>query len=182
MARLPFVEGGTGDEAAQVAALYSQITALGRPVGNLYRVLANNPAALNAFLGMSRYVRNESGLDPRLRELAILATASVIDQRYEIAHHRPIALGLGVPSEVLDGLRDPGTRLEDPLEQAVVDYAREVAAGRDVSDATFERLRTLMPAATLTDLVVTVAWYHFCAAVLGPLHVEVESEQPADPR
>ena len=31
----------------------------------------------------------------------------------------------------------------------------------------------------LTDLVVTVAWYHLCAAILGPLQVEVEPEYAA---
>jgi len=28
----------------------------------------------------------------------------------------------------------------------------------------------------LIDVVVTVAWYHLCAAILGPLEIEIEVE------
>jgi len=176
LGRLPYLEAGQSDDPDRIADLFAQIARLGRPVANLYRILANKPAALSAFLGMSRYVRDESGLSPRLRELAILATAHAIEQPYEIAHHRPIAIELGIRAEMVDALGDPVITLDDPLEQAVVDYAREVAATRKVSDATFECLRRLMNTSTIVDLVVIVAWYHLCAAILGPLQVGIEPE------
>ena len=54
MARLPYVDDPAGPD---VAAAYAEVRALGRPLLNLYRILGNQPAALRAFLGMSRYIR-----------------------------------------------------------------------------------------------------------------------------
>lgn len=89
MARLRYAAQG---ESPAVDDLYAEIGRMGRPVLNLYRVLANQPPALAAFLEMSRYVRSGSSLDPGLRELAILATAHELGQEYEVAHHTEAAV------------------------------------------------------------------------------------------
>ncbi|HXJ48529.1 MAG TPA: carboxymuconolactone decarboxylase family protein, partial [Candidatus Acidoferrum sp.] len=109
-----------------------------------------------------------------VREMAILATAVVLDQPYEIAHHRTAALRAGVtPAKVDAIIADEAGGLE-PLERAVVAYAVQVSRARTVEDATFEELRSYFSDGEMADLVLTVAWYHLCAAVLGPLEVELE--------
>ena len=57
--------------------VFARVEAMGRPVLNLYRALANQPAALDAFLDMSRYVRSGSSLDAGLRELVILGSLQI---------------------------------------------------------------------------------------------------------
>jgi 4-carboxymuconolactone decarboxylase len=172
MARLPYVPPG---ESAEADSLYEEITSMGRPVLNLYRVLANQPPALAAFLQMSRYVRGASQLEPGLRELVILATAHELGQVYELAHHTDAARRLGVAAEKLAAVK-PGGDLAPltPAEGAAVAFAREVATRRDCDDATFRKIQELFPPESVVDLVVTTAWYHLCAAILGPLHVELE--------
>jgi 4-carboxymuconolactone decarboxylase len=147
---------------------------MGRDVLNLYQVLANQPAALEAFLGMSRYVRDGSSLRPAIREMAILATAVVLDQPYEIAHHRPDALRAGVTPAKIDAIIAGEAGALEPVERAVVAYAVQVSRQRTVDDTTFEELRSYFSDGEMADLVLTVAWYHLCAAVLGPLEVELE--------
>ncbi len=61
MGRVPYVKAGT---SAAVDALYKEIAGMGRPVLNLYRVLANQPPALAAFLEMSRYAGEGRALTP----------------------------------------------------------------------------------------------------------------------
>ena len=156
--------------------MYERVRGLGRPVAHLYQVLGNQPPALEAFLGMSNYIRDRSSLDAGLREMAILATAHTIDQPYEIAHHRPVALRAGVAPEKLDAIASGSDEGLEPLERAVVTYARQVTSRRDVDEDVLRELRAGLTDPGLTDLVVTVGWYHLCAAVLGPLHVEVEEE------
>jgi 4-carboxymuconolactone decarboxylase len=150
---------------------------LGRPVLNLYSVLANQPPALAAFLDMSRYVRSGSSLDPGLRELAILATAHELGQDYEVAHHTQAAAGAGVDPAKVAALM-PGGSLEilTPAERGAVEFARQAARTRSCDDATFGRLQALFSAEEITDLVVTTAWYHLCAVILGSLRVELEAE------
>ncbi|HVC77048.1 MAG TPA: carboxymuconolactone decarboxylase family protein [Candidatus Micrarchaeaceae archaeon] len=174
MARLPLVPPGT---SPAVDHLYAEIERLGRPVLNLYSVLANQPPALAAFLDMSRYVRSGSSLDPGLRELAILATAHELGQDYELAHHTLAAAGAAVDPEKVAALT-PGGSLEalTPAERGAVEFARQAAHTRSCDDATFSRLQALFSADEIVDLVVTTAWYHLCAVILGSLRVELEAD------
>ena len=172
MARVPYVEPGA---SPAVDAVYAEIERMGRPVLNLYRALANQPPALAAFLEMSRYVRSGSSLDPGLRELAILATAHELDQPYEVAHHTAAAAQVGVSPAKIAAVA-PGASL-DPLtvaERCAVEFARQAARTRSCDGATFERLQSLFAGAEIVDLVVTSAWYHLCAVILGSLKVELE--------
>jgi len=148
-ARVPYVRSDP---------VFARVEAMGRPVLNLYRALANQPAALEAFLEMSRYVRGGSSLDAGLREAVIFATAQELGSDYEVAHH-----STGVD---LDGLDERG--------RCAVEYARSAACTRSCDDALFQHLKEHFSNAEIVDLVVTVGWYHLCAVVLGTLEVELE--------
>ena len=151
--------------------VFARVEAMGRPVLNLYRALANQPAALDAFLDMSRYVRSGSSLDAGLRELVILATAYELGQDYEVAHHRG-----GVAPDKAAAVAPGGSLAAlDERERCAVEYARSTALTRACDDATYERLKSQFSTEQIVDLVVTVAWYHLCAVILGSLQVELES-------
>jgi 4-carboxymuconolactone decarboxylase len=174
MARLPYLDPGA---SPAVDALYAEIERMGRPVLNLYRVLANQPPALAAFLAMSRYVRSESSLDPGLRELAILATAHELEQSYEVAHHVDAAGRAGVtPAKVAAVIAGGSLDALTPPERCAIEYARQVANARSCDDATFDRLQSLFSTEEIVDLVLTTGWYHLCAVILGSLRVELETE------
>ena len=177
MARLPYVEPGTSPE---VDGLYAEIAGMGRSVANLYKMLANQPPALAAFLGMSRYVRSASSLDPGLRELLILATAHEFGQEYELAHHREAAQNAGVAPAKIASLEPGGdlTALTEK-ERCAVDFGRQTARTRDSDAATFKRLQELFPKESVIDLVVTAAWYHLCAVILDSTRVGLEPEYRA---
>lgn len=172
MPRLPPVPAGT---SPAVDRLYAEIGRLGRPVLNLYSVLANQPPALAAFLEMSRYVRAASSLDPGLRELAILATAHELGQDYELVHHTQAAAAAGVDPQKVEAIK-PGGSLDvlTPAERSAVEFARQAAHTRSCDDATFLRMQSLFTTEEIVDLVVTTAWYHLCAVILGSLRVELE--------
>ena len=172
MARVPYVEPGSSPAAD---AAFAEIERMGRPVLNLYRALANQPPALAAFLEMSRYVRSGSSLDPGLRELAILATAHELDQAYEVAHHTAAAAQAGVAPAKIAAVA-PGASPDPltPAERCAVEFARQAAGTRSCDDATFNRLEALFSREQIVDLVVTTAWYHLCAVILGSLRIELE--------
>jgi 4-carboxymuconolactone decarboxylase len=168
------VKAGT---SPAVDYLYGEIGRLGRPVLNLYKQLANQPPALAAFLEMSRYVRSGSTLGPGLRELVILATAHELGQEYEVVHHTEAAARVGAePAKVAALL--PGGSLDalTPAERCAVEFARQAAHTRSCDETTFGRLQSLFSTEEIVDLVVTTAWYHLCAVILGSLRVELESD------
>lgn len=173
MARLEYVEPGA---SAAVDDVFAEVTRMGRPVLNLYRALANQPPALAAFLGMSRYIRDESSLEPGMRELVILATAHELGQAYEVAHHTEGAARAGVAPEKVAAVASGGS-LEGlgVAERCAVEFARQVAVSRTCDDATFARLQSLFTKEQIVDLVVTCGWYHLCAVILTSLQVGLES-------
>ncbi len=101
MARVPYVELSESPGASELAELFSSLAGLRGSVHNLQRALANQPSALRAFMGMSRYVRDESSLAPRLRELAVLAVSYAHNVPYEIHYHVPAARRAGVSEQQL---------------------------------------------------------------------------------
>ena len=172
MARLDYVPDGA---SLEVDEAYARISAMRRPVLNLYRMLANQPAALGAFLDMSAYVRAGSSLDPGLRELVILATAHGLGQEYELAHHTLVALEAGVDEAKVRAVAGGGS-LETlaPAERCAVELAREAARTRTCDERTFSELRPHHSDEAIVDLVLTVGWYHLCAVVLDTFQVEIE--------
>ena len=179
MARVPYVDLSESEGQSELAELYSTLAGLRGSVHNLQRSLANQPAALRAFMGMSHYVRDESSLAPRLRELAVLATAYVHDVPYEIHYHVPAARRAGVSEEELAAFPDwTAAEVFDATERAVLSYADQVARRLEVDDATFEVLRSHLSLVEIVDLVLTVAWYQLCAAVIVPLQIEADPRHP----
>ncbi len=174
-ARVPYVDAGA---SVEVARLYDRLQAMGRPVLNLYRALANQPPALEAFLSMSGYVRDRSSLDPGLRELVILATAHELGQAYEVAQHTATATRLGVaPAKIAAAAPGAAIAPLSAAERCAVELARQASAQRTCDDATFDRLRSHFSVEEIVDLVVTIGWYHLCAVILGTLAVEPEGER-----
>ncbi len=175
MARLPYLDKGA---SPAVDEAYGQVERLGRPVLNLYRTLANQPPALAAFLEMSRYVRDDSSLDPGLRELVILATAYELDQPYEVGHHSAAAIRVGVPPAKIAAAGHTGSASDlSRAEACAVDFARQVAKTRTCDDLLFGKLEAHFSPHEIIDLVVTTAWYHLCAVILSSLEVELEVPQ-----
>src|SRR5512134_1472956 len=111
---------------------------------NIYRALVNSPDATRSFLGLAKYIRFHSRVDPRLREMAILQVGYVAKSPYEYSHHIKIGREFGVTDEDIRAIeaetRDEPTALA-PLVKAVLRAARELTAQPELSDATFTELR-----------------------------------------
>jgi 4-carboxymuconolactone decarboxylase len=165
-----------GEDPGETAAAFAEVRALGRPLLNLYRIMANQPRALRAFLGMSRYIRDENPLPVRLRELVILATAYALGVRYEQAHHLESARRAGIPEAQLAAFPAwQSSGAFSPAERAAMTYAHEMATSRRASAATFESLRAHFGPAQIVDLTLTAGWYHLVGVVLAGLEVDLEA-------
>ena len=147
-------------------------------VPNLYRVMATAPVLADAFRTLALTLRNEIRLDPRLRELAILSVASSAPSPYELAHHKTMALAVGVRADQLDALDQFETAPAfDDVERAVMRYAREATVKLEVADATWDDLLTRVPSRQeALEVVLQVALYNASARITVPLRIELEAE------
>jgi alkylhydroperoxidase family enzyme len=173
MARLKLLKPAEVDES--IKELVPQIVGLRGKFLNLHAVLANSPKALQAFMGFSRYVRDDSDFDPRLRELATLLVGHIHNNPYEVAHHRPIAIRLGYSEEKVDAIPNfESSALFSAKEKAMLAYCRQVLTGYRVSNEVFAELEKHFDPTAIIDLSLILGWYQLCSSILLPLQVEIE--------
>lgn len=170
MARLPYIE--KSDLAPEHQDLLKrEIT--------LFKCMVHSPNAVRAFQGLGGFIRHESRLDPRLREIAILAVGWLTQAPYEWSHHVKIGQDFGVSEQDIRGVIaecDGGESSLEPLARLVVKAAREMTHDLAVSDATFTSLRQSLDSECLTDLVITMAFYNAVVRYLGSMRIDVEPE------
>jgi 4-carboxymuconolactone decarboxylase len=134
---------------------------------------------------VNHYLRNKSGLGPRLRELAILATARELDSRFEWAAHELEALRVGVPADVIEAIRHrrPLDKI-GPDDAVVVALAREMFTARKVEAVTFARALALFGRKKLVELVALMGNYAATAALLTAFDMQLDpgQEPPLPPR
>jgi alkylhydroperoxidase family enzyme len=150
---------------------------LARPI-NLYRAFAHLPELARRYREMGRWLRFESRLDPRLRELAILEVGWVTAAAYEWSHHLHIGREFGVRDADIAGLiaeaaGEPAPGLGQP-ELAVLRFARELTLGSRVGDALWQEVEGLFGLEQAMELCAVVAFYAMTVRFLEALEVEVE--------
>src|SRR4051812_23970599 len=124
---------------------------------------------------VNQYLRNEAGLSPRLRELAILATARELDSQFEWAAHEDEARRVGVPAELIETIRHcrPLDTI-DPDDAVVVALARETFTARKVAPATFARALARFGRKNLVELVALMGNYAATAALLTAFDMQLD--------
>jgi len=175
VARVPYVDV----ESCRDASLAQTFRAIGEvrgSVSNLFRLVAQCPAGLGPFFGLSTFVREGSSIHPRVREIAILVTAYRLDVPYEVAAHTVAGRAAGLTDQELSVLACGNDTGFSATERAVIHYATEVAHERTVSDFTFAELREQMSETQVVELALVVAWYHLVTAVVVPLHIDLDPE------
>ncbi len=166
MARLPFVEPAEVHAAFPDLALHQ----------NFQRVYANSPGAMREFMGVTRHVREHSGLDARLRELAILQIGAAARSPYVFAHHVKTGLAAGVAPGEIAAIASGTLSPFGPLDRAVVTLARAMTLRDDVSDPSFNEVRGALGDGALMDLLFVIGHYIAMAALITTLRIEVEAK------
>jgi 4-carboxymuconolactone decarboxylase len=142
---------------------------------NLFRMLAHSPPVLSGFVKLGGALLQDTTLDPRLRELAIVRVGLLAGASYEVDKHTVIARTVGVADAELDALR-PGedcSALSDDA-RAVVELADELFGGVRAGDAVLDRVRRHLNDRQLVELVVTIGYYGLVCRVLETLGIDRE--------
>jgi alkylhydroperoxidase family enzyme len=173
IARLEFISDVAADPTA--SAIFDRTVARAGDVPNLYRVLANSPAMLDAWVGFTWPLRDAPVVRRGLRELAILRVAQLSDAEYEYAHHLPMAHAHGVPPEQLEQLERWSESDEfDEEERAMLRFVDAVAAV-DVDEETFAELARHFSPAAVIELLLTASFYGgVLPRVVQALQIELE--------
>ena len=153
-------------EQQRVAAEILKVSSGG--LGGPYNFLLRSPVLADRFLKLADYLRFNTSVPRRLNEMAILIQARLWTAQYEWWAHHPLALKAGLAPAIAEALK-VGRRPEgmQPDEAAVYDFCVELSKRRAVSDATFERARTLLGEQQVVDLVALTGFYAKVSMILN---------------
>ncbi len=129
---------------------------------------------------VNRILRSELGLDPRLVEVAILATAREMSSQFEWAMHEPVAIARGVAAETVDIIRYRRPLIGVPDTEAVlIELAREAVGAKQVSPATYARALALLGEDGLLNFAALISSYAQTAILLCVLDQQLHAHQSA---
>jgi len=145
---------------------------------NIFALLANWPSLLKVFIDMADVVREGCGIDPQLRELAILVSSLTLGNRYEHARHWNIARRAGVSRVKLEALWDfEAADIFTPLEKAVMRLARDATrAPEQVSHEVWTDVHNHLGDQRCLALLFSIGWYNMTARITGPTALRIEPD------
>lgn len=149
---------------------------------NIYRTMATNVPAAKGFLGWGRYVLRQSGLDARLREIAILRVGWLCRSGYEWTQHSRLAVSIGMTDVELGAIKvGADDQYWGETERCLLKAVDELHADHFVSDSTWADLSQRLSQSDLMDLVFVVGHYTQVCMILNSFGVQVEGDQKVDP-
>lgn len=135
---LPPMESMTPEQKAAAQAL---IDGPRKGVYGPFLPLMRSPVLLDRVARVGEYLRFESVLDARIRELVTAAAARHVGNQFEWHMHAPLAVKAGVDAGAIDALRQgarPATGLKED-EALALDFALELLRTNGSSEPTYER-------------------------------------------
>jgi 4-carboxymuconolactone decarboxylase len=182
--RLPLPRREDLDEAGR--AHYDRVTAPGATIVGLRGpsgIHLYSPQTAEYARALNRYLRYEAGFSPRVREIAILATAREMDSQFEWCAHEPEALKEGVGAHVIDVIRHRrSTAGLAATDAAVIEFAREIFRDHKVKPDTFAKARVIFGPHKLVELVMLMGNYAGTAALLTAFDMQLpDGKEPLLP-
>jgi 4-carboxymuconolactone decarboxylase len=175
--RLPLPNREDLDEAGK--RTYDRGTTPGATIAGLQGpsgIQLYSPKTAPHLTALNRYLRYDAGISPRIREIAILATAREFDSQFEWVAHEPEALKEGVPQNVIDAIKHRrSTEGLDKADAAVIELGRQLWRDHKVKPETFAKLKGLFGPHKLIDLVLLMGNYAGTAALLAAVDMQLHA-------
>ena len=127
---------------------------------------------------VNQYLRFGSGIDARLREIAILTTAREASNQFEWTMHEPTALKEGVAPEIVELIkhRKPVSGIAEEY-ALVIRLGRAIFADRKVPSGLFAQARAQFGDQRLVDIVLLMGNYAATAALLTAFDMQLPADR-----
>jgi len=165
--RMPPLSAAQMTEAQRAAAAEISAGRRGGVVGPFAAAL-RSPECMRRLQHLGAYLRYDSAIDPRLREVVILLTARRWKQDYEWCAHEPLARAAGVEPATIDAIAagqvPPALT---PGEALVFELCAVLFTDARVGDALYARAVDVLGEPGLMDVVCAVGYYSTLALIMN---------------
>jgi 4-carboxymuconolactone decarboxylase len=179
--RLPMPAAGSMS-AQQREAADALIAGPRKGVYGPFLPLLRSPQLLERVARVGEYLRFDSVLAPRIRELVTCAAARHVTNQFEWLMHEPLALKAGVSPATLDALR-AGARPRDlpPDEEAALDFSAELLNRFGVSDATYGAALQVFGEQGVVELATLVGYFVMVSWLMNVAHTPAQAGAQGEP-
>jgi 4-carboxymuconolactone decarboxylase len=129
---------------------------------------------------LGAYLRFETSIPARLKELAILCVARTWTAQFEWYAHRKLAIAGGLAEDIIDALKDrrrPDFVNDD--ETVVYEFAMELLQTHEVGDAKFAAAQEILGEAGVSELVGVLGYYTLVSMTLNVFEIPLpDGEAP----
>jgi 4-carboxymuconolactone decarboxylase len=146
-------------------------------VGGPFGALLRSPVLCDRVQEVGEFIRFESSLSGRVRELAILVTARHWTAQYEWWAHSRLAHNEGLDQAIIDAIRDhDDTPLDDRTLQITRQFAATLLATGRVTDEIHDEATRLLGERGVVELVGTIGYYCMVSLVLNTAEIAVPDD------
>ena len=176
MARVSYIEE---KDHPEIAAEIGKIKGARGKLINVYKILLHSPTVCMAWFEHIGAIRWKTSLPPRLREIAIVRIAHVMQYAYALQQHIPgIAVPDGVSLDECNALKDwKSTKFFSEGERAVLAYVDAMIAAPEVPDTVFEAVRKHYSEREIVEITVLVGTYLMHNRVTTALRIDLETNK-----
>ena len=127
-------------------------------------ILKHSPEMAKRAIPLFEYVRNESSVPFKLRELAMLITGRTMNCPYIWNRHVGIARDTDLSDELIDSIRDKRNLPRIPEDESIIlSYCTELLNNKKVSEDVFAKTLNLLNRRGLVELNTLLGFYSMLA-------------------
>ncbi|UOE21909.1 carboxymuconolactone decarboxylase family protein [Thermobifida halotolerans] len=143
-----------------------------------FQVWLNSPELCDRVEALGAFVRFESSLPLRLRELSLLMAARHWDAQYSWNAHVDKAIEAGIPAEAVRAIAERGEpEFEREDDDAFYRFCREILEEHFVREETFRRAEKHFGAQGLVDAVGSLGNFSMLAMCLNTFQVDLQPDR-----
>jgi alkylhydroperoxidase family enzyme len=152
------------------------------PMPPILGLLGRHTAIAGPWLGYNRALLERGELEPRERELLILATARRAGSTYLWQEHVGMAAAAGLTTDEIGAIAGTEESVLSPRDTALLGAVDELFADRTVSDGTWRALVDYYDERELIEVLFVIGTYLCLAMVLNSVGLDAESDRGKENR
>lgn len=151
------------------------------PAINVFRMLANVPQSFPPFVQLARSLLGEGKFNPRLREIAILRQAHLIESTYEWHQHAFLSRNNGVTDHEMEIIKQ-----ENPVkslgeeENFLCRVSDEITMHAKLTDETFQELFKRYSVPLGSELILCLSYFNMLGRFINCTRVKIEEDNPLE--